>query len=511
MSAVQETDVLIVGSGPVGSAFARFISERTKARILIVETGPQITPTAGRNVRNLAPQERLDAYARTKQSRAVPPVPTDLAPDAVVARAGTYLVDTHARMSGPGMPAAVVASNVGGMGALWTCACPRPADSEAISWIDAKIMDGAFAEAERVLSVTQQAFRSTAAGDYVREVLAERFDEGRAEHRRIQPMPLACKPTGGRLPVWSGADTVLGDLAEPEGRAAAGVEILAETHCRRLIVSGDKIEGVEVVDLRTNEVREIRARVVVVAADPLRTPQLLWASGIRPNALGRYLNDQPQVVSLIELRPDHDWERGDTNGLQDRRDAVTGVSWVPFDEGTSFPFHGQVMQLDASPVDVQLGPDMLGRPIVGFGLYLPKDIRAEDRIEFSEEAVDTLGMPAMTIRYGLTPADREHVAQAVEIINDVAGRLGRFVPGGEAKECPAGYSIHYQGSHRVGPSDDGTSVCDAESRVWGLSNLFLGGNGNIPTAIACNPTLTSVALASIASARIVADLESGRL
>ena len=46
----------------------------------------------------------------------------------------------------------------------------------------------------------------------------------------------------------------------------------------------------------------MRARYVVVAADALRTPQVLFASGVRPPALGRYLNDQPQIVFAVRLR-----------------------------------------------------------------------------------------------------------------------------------------------------------------------------------------------------------------
>ncbi|MEK6344699.1 MAG: GMC oxidoreductase, partial [Curtobacterium sp.] len=104
-----------------------------------------------------------------------------------------------------------------------------------------------------------------------------------------------------------------------------------------------------------------------------------------------------------------------------------------------------------------------------------------------------LGLPAFTFEYSLSARDEALRLLAHDGIRRVLSALGD--PDAVVEEQPSGMSLHYMGTVRMGASDDGTSVCDTQARVWGYDNLFLGGNGVISSPLACNPTLTSVSLA----------------
>lgn len=294
----ENIDVLIIGSGPVGATFARRIADRRAARILVVEAGEALTSATGVNIRNLAPAQRETAYDRV---RAFPlaALPENLPADALQARPGTHLLDPAAPHSG--MPAAALSTNLGGMGVHWTCACPRPGGSEVIPFLEPREMADAWESAEHYLQVTREGFPATAIGRQIVDALNQHFASDRPPARLAQPMPLACAATPEGKPRWSGVDVVLGELAEEETRRQRGVEIRTATLCTRILSEDGVACGAELRDLRTGEQYVVTAKAVVVAADALRTPQLLYASGIRPRALGRWLNDQPQVIALIEV------------------------------------------------------------------------------------------------------------------------------------------------------------------------------------------------------------------
>lgn len=501
-------DLVVVGSGPAGATFAREVyAQVPDARILMVEVGPQLTPRAGENIRNLPEPERAIAQCRSEGPGQAGRRTSDTgASDGkLAARPGTFLLHDVARGEAEsGMPAAAMASNVGGMGAHWTCSCPKPGDSERITFLD-DVFDEAFDRACELLEVTQAGFPETPASRYLLGALGALFDAGRPADRCVQPMPLACRPVGAALPHWSGPAEILGRLAEPEP-GEDRFRLADETICRRVVHNDGIATAVELEHLPTGRTYTVSTRAVALACDAFRTPQLLYASGIRTAALGRYLNDQPQIGgSLLLNQAFEDGEAGGTGPeAADGRDQLSGVLWVPFHEPDA-PLHIQVMQAGTSPIAIgDAGPGH--QQVIGWGGFTAKDVRAEDRVEFSDTETDEYGMPAIEIHYSLSDKDRAVIANATAVLNTAGEQIGIFPGGAGLRLLPAGSSMHYQGSVRMGQRDDGTSVCDPSSKVWGTANIYVGGNGVIPTSTACNPTATSVALAVLASRALAEQL-----
>ena len=175
--------------------------------MLVVEAGPVVSEPPGMNLRNIADPAQQEKARLLAQGQALPgtdAMPLDI-PGTVTARQGTYLV-------APGneqMPAAALASCVGGQGALWTCAVPEPRDTERISFIPEDEWDEAISVAARLLCRTTEAF----SGSAVERGRAP--DAGRrcstpccptAARSGCCPSPGRCRPTArcaGPAPTWS--------------------------------------------------------------------------------------------------------------------------------------------------------------------------------------------------------------------------------------------------------------------------------------------------------------------
>jgi pyranose oxidase len=517
--------IAVVGSGPIGSAYARLLLEGLpEARVIMFEAGPQLTDRPGESVRNIAdPDEKARARELSQGPQAGAFRESLGIPSATVvegmftARQGTHLFDFGGAGSAhaPTFPAAAGATNVGGQGAHWTCAIPRPAFSEKVSFIADDEWDELIVAAERLLHAQNAAFADSAVGGAIRSLLAEEFAGELPEGYGPSTLPVAGDPQPDGSMRWAGADVVLGPLIEPGDPLAERFELRDLTLVRRVEREGDVVTGVTVEDLRTKETSFVPADLVVVAADAFRSPQLLWASGIRPAALGHYLTEHPVVISTAALdaermgrfATDAELDEELARRAANAADPVAAVNRIPFSE-PDHPFSLQVMYSETTPFpmdpDAPLARNRWGYVNMGYGMR--KFPRFEDAVTFDDAEPDYRGFPNMTIEYELTEAERTEIDAATERLRRAGNALGTFVA--EPRLMPNGSSLHYQGTMRIGDADDGTSVADPWSRVWGYQNLVVGGNALIPTPTAMNPTLMSVAIAVRGARKAVEQLSA---
>jgi pyranose oxidase len=504
--------IVVVGSGPIGSAYARVLIEGLPdARVLMFEAGPQLTAIPGESVRNIVdPDEKNRAREMSQGPQAGALRESIGIPASVVvegmftARQGTHLLDFGGEGSAhtPSFPAAAAATNVGGQGAHWTCATPSPSFSEKIPFIADNEWDELIDAAKELLHVHDAAFADSGVGEGIRALLEEEFAGELPDGYGPSTLPVAGDPQPDGTMRWSGADFVLGPLIDPDSRFSERFELHDLTLVRRVEHENGVVTGVTVEDLRTRDSRFVAADLVVVAADAFRSPQLLWASGVRPSALGHFLTEHPVVISTVALDPDKigrfvteeeldaEIKRRSVNPA----DPVAAVNRIPFSE-PDHPYSLQVMYSETPPFPMQpdapFANNRWGYVNMGYGLR--KRPRFEDAVTFNDDELDYRGLPNMTIDYALTESENTEIAAATEQLRRAGKALGAFVA--EPRLMPNGSSLHYMGTMRIGETDDGTSVADPWSRVWGVSNLVVGGNATIPTANAMNPTLMSVAIA----------------
>jgi choline dehydrogenase-like flavoprotein len=501
-----EVDVLIVGSGPAGATYARTIGDALPwAKILMVEVGPAVPGVRGDHTQNMTAEDRAAAQLLTQgpdagveRAAALADIADGIDPSMEFRQTilpGLFFVDPRPtlRDGDVGLPAASMASGVGGMGIHWGTSSPRPQQSERIPFIPAEEMDDALAHAEDLLGVSPRSVPGVGLPEALRAAMAEEFDAPGLTPTGFMPNAQRWIDGGRR---FSGTGEILGAL---EG-TVPGFELRPLTLARRVIVEDGVAVGAELEDRVSGRTEVVRARTVVVCADGLRTPQVLFASGIRPDALGRHLNEHYQMASFVRLSDEFDPELYENDPLR------SASVLIPFSDDR--PMQGGVFALANSAYRLPGVDDAAASRLGIIAWYGAKDIREEDAVEFSDDAVDFFGMPRMRIRYSRTERDLQTIDEMRRNSLRCAARMGELV---EPPQLAAGgSSLHYQGTVRMGAVDDGTSVCDDRLRVWGVANLYVGGNGVIPTATASNPTLTTVALAWRAACALASTLATER-
>jgi choline dehydrogenase-like flavoprotein len=128
----------------------------------------------------------------------------------------------------------------------------------------------------------------------------------------------------------------------------------------------------------------------------------------------------------------------------------------------------------------------------------------QSRVLLSEDQRDVFGIPRAEVRVAFSRQDRDSVLRAHQLfarrfsatrggglLNHSTKRLEEYI---DAKLKNFNSAAHHLGTTRM--SDDARNgVVDRNSKVFGLSNLYVAGSSVFPTGGHANPTLTIVAQA----------------
>lgn len=518
-----ETDVLIIGTGPIGCTYARWLVTQGR-RVLMVDAGPQHSPRPGEHLKNaFVYQRNIDKFTPIVQGMlhpiSLPPRPgytTTLDPISFHPDAGIRSAQNPRQDPSTNLEAAAASYAVGGMFTHWTNNTPRHHPTmERIPFISDDEWEVLYGLAERTLNTHRDVFTGSIRHTVVKEALQAHYGDRLPHGFGVQELPVAGerRRDNDEFVRYTGADTVLSPLIDEAGRYDLDhFRILPQHRVKRLVTSGDRVDCAEVEDLMDWQTIAVRADLFVVACGSILTPQVLWNSNIRPPALGRYLTEHPMTFTQVVLSERLvEQIRGDSR-FSERLASAEPLDtvpipmhdppptvWIPVSEER--PWHCQIhrdsFQYGALPADID------ERLIVDLRWFGMVDPVATNRVRFEDDFNDKFGMPHPTFEFRLGEDDRRRAHAMMTDMVEAAQVLGGFLIGSEPRFMPPGSSLHFMGTHRMGEADDGTSVTDTFSRAWGFRNLYLGGNGQIPMPTASNPSLTSVALAIRSACKIV--------
>lgn len=486
-------DVFIAGGGIVACTFARILVD-AGFNVLMVDAGAQHSSRVGENLKNYYNyQVDPDQFGGVVRGL-MHPVSVPVA----AGHPSTRNALNPNQDASENLPGAVVAYALGGMAIHWTCAIPRHHTArERMPFLSAAEWDEFYTRAELLLRKNSDIHEGS-----LRHRVLKRFLSDRGWP--VQNTPLAAVRESASYVRYTGADTVLGDLAEPGPRPKLTI---CPEHCvLKLLHKSGRVRAAVVRNLRTRQEYTVNAGSFVVAAGWLHTAQILWNSQIyneEKSALGCFLSDHTFAACRIVLRNKIVKEIAEEAKLLGVKEDEGSYSlpipmsdppphlYIPVDEKREW--HGQIFreafQFDplVMPIDSRLVLDLKW-----FGMIDPE---RSNRVRFESTIRDRLGMPQPTFTFSLGREDKRRLAEMTDHMREVAGDLGDYLPGSEPFNPPLGASTHTMGATRMGESDNGESVVDRNSKVWGFDNLHVGGNCVISTANASNPTLTSVALA----------------
>ncbi|KAK0185761.1 pyranose 2-oxidase [Armillaria mellea] len=500
------TDVFIAGSGPIGSTYARtIIDQDPNPRVLMADIGAQEDAVIGAHQKNAVKfQKDIDSFVYTIKGALQP---TSVPSARLVSSDPSNQVSTN-------LPACAVTRAVGGMATHWTCACPEPhAEERKENPISKRELDALLQRGKALLDVNGDQFDESIRHRVVKSTLTDAL-KGTREVHSIPFGRQTVAPRTRNLSPGLGRTTVLGE--ELSTYKNHHFTLSPETRVTRLVP--DPANPSKVVAAVCRNLKTDRDILVCAKNRPLSSPVDRYAhlksfgtAGIRPDALGKNLTEQSiafcQIVlkrSIVEaIKTDPAYKDLVT---EHREKHPNDPLPIPFDDpepqvtipySSKYPWHTQIHRDAFSYGDV--GPRSDPRVVVDLRFFGKSDIVKENKVTLAMTTPISMACRSqLSLSSALERMESVTTGKMMQDMTSIANMLGGYLPGSEPQFMEAGLALHITGTTRIG-NDPKTYT--------GFSNLWIGGNGCIPDSTACNPTLTSVAIAIKGAESVVAYLK----
>jgi len=239
------------------------------------------------------------------------------------------------------LPDSAATYAVGGMATHWTAAVPRQhPEVERSPLITEKEWEELYKESEKLLKKSDKLFEHSIRNTLVREVLNETYDGEIVDPDYLpQNLPLAGVRKNQEFVIWTGGNTILGEDLVRDIKSGDCSKIQLKVcectwhdyqclifkiidkytyifctillqpmwQCEQLVPTedGQSIWFAVVKDLLEKKRYQVHAKVFVLAAGAVLTPQILFNSEAMhplPKALGHYLCEQPMAFCQIVLK-----------------------------------------------------------------------------------------------------------------------------------------------------------------------------------------------------------------
>ena len=318
--------------------------------------------------------------------------------------------------------------------------------------------------------------------------------------------------------------------------------ILPESMARAVTVDDrGRARGVAYVDKVTGEDREVRARVVVLAASACESARLLLNSrssrspdglGNGSGTVGKYLTDTTGadmgafVPRLMDLPPHNCDGVGGAHlyfpWVKDNRqlDFPRGYH-IEIWGGRGMPGAGAMGGVQNYPIGGGYGAALKAAyrsyygAVVGFsgrGEQVPND---DCYCELDPQVVDRWGIPVLRFHWKWSDHEVRQVrhmqATFADLIDTMGGTpLWSVGPDNDWGLATGGRIIHELGTTRMGDDPD-RSVVDRHCRSHEVPNLFITDGGPFVSQADKNPTWTIMALAMRTSEHIAGEMRRGGL